>query len=102
MLEVAQQVNETEAAAEQEHADGEHRRGAPAHESLGRQVEDGWKRKAEKAARQHEGRRQAAAQRNEVRRQEIDHERVAEVMAWVCLLYTSDAADDLLCVDLGG
>mgnify|MGYP007068840746 CR=1 FL=1 len=21
---------------------------------------------------------------------------------WVCLLYTSDAADDLLCVDLGG
>ena len=22
--------------------------------------------------------------------------------AWICLLYTSDAADDLLCVDLGG
>ena len=22
--------------------------------------------------------------------------------SWVCLLYTSDAADDLLCVDLGG
>src|SRR5450756_3232053 len=22
--------------------------------------------------------------------------------AWACLLYTSDAADDLLCVDLGG
>src|SRR5450756_2770585 len=21
---------------------------------------------------------------------------------WICLLYTSDAADDLLCVDLGG
>ena len=21
---------------------------------------------------------------------------------WACLLYTSDAADDLLCVDLGG
>ena len=21
---------------------------------------------------------------------------------WLCLLYTSDAADDLLCVDLGG
>ena len=21
---------------------------------------------------------------------------------WTCLLYTSDAADDLLCVDLGG
>ena len=26
-----------------------------------------------------------------------DHERF-----WLCLLYTSDAADDLLCVDLGG
>ena len=24
------------------------------------------------------------------------------VEAYVCLLYTSDAADDLLCVDLGG
>mgnify|MGYP007068788233 CR=1 FL=1 len=23
-------------------------------------------------------------------------------LAYVCLLYTSDAADDLLCVDLGG
>src|SRR5450756_3259090 len=23
-------------------------------------------------------------------------------LAWTCLLYTSDAADDLLCVDLGG
>ena len=23
-------------------------------------------------------------------------------IAWICLLYTSDAADDLLCVDLGG
>ena len=22
--------------------------------------------------------------------------------SWVCLLYTSDAADDLLCVDIGG
>ena len=22
--------------------------------------------------------------------------------SWICLLYTSDAADDLLCVDLGG
>ena len=22
--------------------------------------------------------------------------------SWTCLLYTSDAADDLLCVDLGG
>src|SRR5450756_3223572 len=28
-------------------------------------------------------------------------EKVREV-AWRCLLYTSDAADDLLCVDLGG
>ena len=24
------------------------------------------------------------------------------LLAWTCLLYTSDAADDLLCVDLGG
>src|SRR5450756_3190654 len=24
------------------------------------------------------------------------------VKSWICLLYTSDAADDLLCVDLGG
>ena len=23
-------------------------------------------------------------------------------LLWFCLLYTSDAADDLLCVDLGG
>ena len=27
---------------------------------------------------------------------------VEHVMAQACLLYTSDAADDLLCVDLGG
>ena len=27
---------------------------------------------------------------------------LAEVLVLVCLLYTSDAADDLLCVDLGG
>ena len=26
----------------------------------------------------------------------------AEADLWACLLYTSDAADDLLCVDLGG
>src|SRR5450756_1985439 len=26
----------------------------------------------------------------------------ATLMYWACLLYTSDAADDLLCVDLGG
>ena len=26
----------------------------------------------------------------------------AERLFWHCLLYTSDAADDLLCVDLGG
>ena len=25
-----------------------------------------------------------------------------EYYGWACLLYTSDAADDLLCVDLGG
>ena len=25
-----------------------------------------------------------------------------DVEMWLCLLYTSDAADDLLCVDLGG
>ena len=28
--------------------------------------------------------------------------RAAEWMYRTCLLYTSDAADDLLCVDLGG
>ena len=32
---------------------------------------------------------------------------VADIVSWLknfrdCLLYTSDAADDLLCVDLGG
>ena len=27
---------------------------------------------------------------------------VGVVQRWLCLLYTSDAADDLLCVDLGG
>ena len=26
----------------------------------------------------------------------------ADIKAFTCLLYTSDAADDLLCVDLGG
>ena len=26
---------------------------------------------------------------------------VAKIEPWCCLLYTSDAADDLLCVDLG-
>eukprot|EP00657_Telonema_sp_P-1_P003898 TRINITY_DN19098_c0_g1_i1.p1 TRINITY_DN19098_c0_g1~~TRINITY_DN19098_c0_g1_i1.p1 ORF type:complete len:116 (-),score=37.83 TRINITY_DN19098_c0_g1_i1:63-410(-) len=30
------------------------------------------------------------------------HGHVAPVQLSVCLLYTSDAADDLLCVDLGG
>ena len=25
-----------------------------------------------------------------------------DVWVYICLLYTSDAADDLLCVDLGG
>ena len=28
--------------------------------------------------------------------------RIGAAMVHVCLLYTSDAADDLLCVDLGG
>ena len=27
---------------------------------------------------------------------------LGQFLAYVCLLYTSDAADDLLCVDLGG
>src|SRR5450756_492039 len=27
---------------------------------------------------------------------------IIEERRWICLLYTSDAADDLLCVDLGG
>ena len=25
-----------------------------------------------------------------------------KILSYICLLYTSDAADDLLCVDLGG
>src|SRR5450756_3074742 len=29
-------------------------------------------------------------------------EQVNVLKQWACLLYTSDAADDLLCVDLGG
>ena len=29
-------------------------------------------------------------------------ESMTTALAMVCLLYTSDAADDLLCVDLGG
>ena len=27
---------------------------------------------------------------------------MGQALSWDCLLYTSDAADDLLCVDLGG
>ena len=30
------------------------------------------------------------------------YEGIPHLMSPVCLLYTSDAADDLLCVDLGG
>src|SRR5450756_2467884 len=30
------------------------------------------------------------------------HETISRLCAIACLLYTSDAADDLLCVDLGG
>ena len=36
---------------------------------------------------------------------EVDHQRALGVdlaRVFGCLLYTSDAADDLLCVDLGG
>ena len=33
---------------------------------------------------------------------EFAAEQPAPKMLWACLLYTSDAADDLLCVDLGG
>src|SRR5450756_158821 len=29
-------------------------------------------------------------------------QRLTRTRTWNCLLYTSDAADDLLCVDLGG
>src|SRR5450756_3175875 len=32
---------------------------------------------------------------------ELVHDYLSQVM-WGCTLYTSDAADDLLCVDLGG
>ena len=32
----------------------------------------------------------------------IDYKVVSEEALNTCLLYTSDAADDLLCVDLGG
>ena len=31
-----------------------------------------------------------------------DYLGAAEELSTICLLYTSDAADDLLCVDLGG
>ena len=36
------------------------------------------------------------------RQQPLVRRRRVEVRVKVCLLYTSDAADDLLCVDLGG
>ena len=29
-------------------------------------------------------------------------ERKFDIRVWACLLYTSDAADDMQCVDLGG
>src|SRR5680860_1797139 len=32
----------------------------------------------------------------------LDLTRILERLFYLCLLYTSDAADDLLCVDLGG
>ena len=31
-----------------------------------------------------------------------EEKKTIEVEPYICLLYTSDAADDLLCVDLGG
>ena len=33
---------------------------------------------------------------------EAHHAQGRDQGTWICLLYTSDAADDLLCVDLGG
>src|SRR5665213_4596099 len=32
----------------------------------------------------------------------LERQRLADAWCNICLLYTSDAADDLLCVDLGG
>src|SRR5450756_528538 len=32
----------------------------------------------------------------------LDARKIREILIKACLLYTSDAADDLLCVDLGG
>src|SRR5450756_1064517 len=34
--------------------------------------------------------------------QRIFDQKRSQKITWCCLLYTSDAADDLLCVDLGG
>ena len=34
--------------------------------------------------------------------QNLAHKFALEIIPIICLLYTSDAADDLLCVDLGG
>src|SRR5450756_3156516 len=33
---------------------------------------------------------------------EVEKENIVKGISYDCLLYTSDAADDLLCVDLGG
>ena len=40
--------------------------------------------------------------RNALQEKFKDIEFEEDETTWICLLYTSDAADDLLCVDLGG
>src|SRR5258708_27632602 len=79
--EVTEEVNETKASTEQENENGERGRGAAGNESLGGQVEHAWKSKPEHAARHYQRRGEAAAQRHEVRGEEIDHEGIAEAVA---------------------
>ena len=80
---VPDEVEKAESAAEQEHEDGDRRRNATPGEPQRREVQHRRKRETEQPAGQHQRRGQAAPEWDQVGREEIDHEGVAEVIAGV-------------------
>src|SRR5437879_7393486 len=80
---VVAQVDETESATQQEKEDRDRGRGAPTSEPHCRQVQDRGKGQPKHAARRGQGFGEGKAQGNEVGREKVDHERIAEVMSGV-------------------